>query len=151
MKISAKDMSGTFLIILWYESEDEKLSLETFKSNWHEIIHTSLFSCQHMLNENIQSKCRRILTVWQISRRADHLKLDSLAKVKLKCLFLYWIYFHYQDETYKCINKAWQFAKASTQQFTTVFLKLTYLVNVELNCLQNQTSILDRQANSVSV
>ena len=63
MKISAKDMSGTFLIILWYESEDEKLSLETFKSNWHEIIHTSLFSCQHMLNENIQSKYKRMLTV----------------------------------------------------------------------------------------
>ena len=143
MKISAKDMSGTFLIILWYESEDEKLSLETFKSNWHEIIHTSLFSCQHMLNENIQSKYKRMLTVWQISRRADHLKLDSLAKVKIKCLFLYWIYFHYQDQTDMCINKAWHLAKT--------VLKLTYLVNVELNCLQNQTSILDRQANSVSV
>ena len=62
-KISAKDMSGTFLITLWYESEDEKLSLETFKSNWHEIIHTSLFSCQHMLNENIPSKYKRMLTV----------------------------------------------------------------------------------------
>ena len=75
MKISAKDMSGTFLIILWYESEDEKLSLETFKSNWHEIIHTSLFSCQHMLNENIQNKDQRILSNIQHAGRADHVSI----------------------------------------------------------------------------
>ena len=36
-------MSATFRIIPWHENKDEKQSFETLKSNWHEIIHESLF------------------------------------------------------------------------------------------------------------
>ena len=52
MKISVKRRCRE-LSLLSLENKDEKQSLETFKSNWHEIIQTSLFSNQHILNENI--------------------------------------------------------------------------------------------------